>query len=280
MAKPASFDDFLRTLQPVTLSTRPAGNGLDAMAEAAAATIAALPDLTPDSLAGLVRAHPEWVPLLALCVGLTQEQLKNRMRHHFDTSSWIKLARQKPADLIAYLDEEHGLLDAVMLQRQRTWSFADVLKERLRWSRRTGVRATARGRQVENVVEEVLRNLGLPYQMRTTFVGRAGETAPCDFGVPKGGEDARIVGGAKGFDSTGSKLTDFVREVQEMADKRLARQFVLVVVDGIGWKNRAADLRRVWELYQKRAIDGLYTLAMLDEFEHDVRQAAQLRGLL
>jgi len=64
---------------------------------------------------------------------------------------------------------------------------------------------------------------------------------------------------AKGFDSTGSKLTDAVREIEEMADVRQARQFIMAVIDGrgdgrrppsqaihhgghrrIGWKNRKA----------------------------------------
>jgi hypothetical protein len=85
---------------------------------------------------------------------------------------------------------------------------------------------------------------------------------------------------AKGFDSTGSKLTDAVREVEEMAEVRLPTQFILAVIDGIGWKNRRADLRRIYQLQETKRIDGMYTLAMLDDFEADVRRAAQLRDLL
>ena len=84
---------------------------------------------------------------------------------------------------------------------------------------------------------------------------------------------------AKGFDSTGSKLTDAVREIEEMADVRLPRQYVMAVVDGIGWKNRAADLRRIYALWQSQQIDGLYTLASLDRFRTDLTDAARLRGL-
>jgi hypothetical protein len=50
----------------------------------------------------------------------------------------------------------------------------------------------------------------------------AGRTAPCDLAIP--GTDAVIVVAARGFDSTGSKLTDAVREVEEMTDVRLARR--------------------------------------------------------
>jgi hypothetical protein len=64
-----------------------------------------------------------------------------------------------------------------------------------------------------------------------------------------------------------------------MAEVRLPIQFILAVIDGIGWKNRQADLRRIYQLRESRQIDGMYPLAMLDAFEADVRRAAQLRNL-
>lgn len=85
---------------------------------------------------------------------------------------------------------------------------------------------------------------------------------------------------AKGFDSTGSKLTDAVREIEEMADVRLPRQFVMAVIDGIGWKSRIADLRRLYDLWERQQIDGMYTLLTLDRFRADLAEAARLRGLL
>ena len=84
---------------------------------------------------------------------------------------------------------------------------------------------------------------------------------------------------AKGFDSTGSKLTDAVREVEEMADVRLPTQFIMVVIDGIGWKSRINDLRRIYRLWESKQIDGMYTLQSLDAFRGDLANAAHLRGL-
>lgn len=74
--------------------------------------------------------------------------------------------------------------------------------------------------------------------------GRGGQTAPCDLAIPTGGAGARIVVAAKGFDSTGSKLTDAVREVEEIAERRL------------------------------------YTLATLGRFRDDLGDAARRLGLL
>jgi hypothetical protein len=84
----------------------------------------------------------------------------------------------------------------------------------------------------------------------------------------------------KCYNSTGSKLTDAVREIEEMADVRLPRQYVYAVIDGIGWRNRQADLHRIYELYQSDKIDGLYTLAHMDRFEADLRKATERLGLL
>ena len=79
---------------------------------------------------------------------------------------------------------------------------------------------------------------------------------------------------AKGFDSTGSKLSDAVREIEEMAEVRLPRQYVFAVVDGLGWHRRQADLRRIFQLWRDQKIDGLYTVAMLADFRAALDDAA------
>jgi hypothetical protein len=211
-------------------------------------------------------------------VGLSQERLKNQLRHHFGTSGWITLARERADELIAMLDEEYSLVPLVSQQRNRIYTFGDILIARA-GTRTTATRAGAAGRHIEDEIEAVAVRLGLPYQLRTRFNGRNGRTAACDLVMPRG-DTAAIAVAAKGFDSTGSKLTDAVREVEEMAEVRLPHQYVLAVIDGIGWKSRQADLRRIYELRQRQQIDGLYTLAMLEAFESDVLQAAKLRGLV
>jgi len=133
---------------------------------------------------------------------------------------------------------------------------------------------------VEDEIEAVAASLGLRYELRTRFQGRGGDTAPCDLAVPAGGVNARVVVAAKGFDSTGSKLTDAVREIEQMAEVRLPTHFVMAAVDGIGWKNRAADLRRIYDLRDADRIDGLYALTTLGDFRNDLEAAARRLGLL
>lgn len=177
------------------------------------------------------------------------------------------------------LDEGFGLIDEVVSQRRRHWSFADVLLERFSSRRRAG-RAVGRGRQVEDQVEAIVTELGLPHAMRERFVGRNGRDAHCELAIPEAGDGAAIVCAVKGFDSTGSKLTAAVTEIKQMADVRLPRQYVLAVIDGIGWLNRQSDLRRIHQLWQERGIDGVFTLSMLDDFRAELKDAASRLGLL
>ena len=157
--------------------------------------------------------------------------------------------------------------------------FGDLLVARA-GTRRTATVAGATGRRVEDEIEAVARELGLQYETRTRFQGRNGQTAPCDLAIPAGGKAERIVVAAKGFDSTGSKLTDAVREVEEMAEKRLPVQYVMAAVDGIGWKNRVNDLRRIHQLRVNNQTDGLYTLTSLANTRYRVTGRRAPRILL
>ncbi|MFC4767859.1 hypothetical protein [Effusibacillus consociatus] len=191
-----------------------------------------------------------------------------------------ELARDQADELIWVLDERFDLINQLNKELLKEWTFSDVLLERHLWSRRQGAQSVGRGRSVEDEVENVASSLQLPYVMRTRFEGRGGETAPCDLAIPAGGPDAMIAVAIKGFNSTGSKLTDAVGEIERMATVRRPSQYVFVVVDGIGWLSRQADLKRIYNLWQSNQIDGLYTLSHLDVFKRELSTAATRLGFL
>ncbi|MGX4711984.1 hypothetical protein [Rhodococcus ruber] len=281
MSEPVPFEQYLSTLGRLTAHVDPTASTpeADAIREAAHALATELPDdFAADHLTTWIADRPTQVPVLALAVGLTQEKLKNALRDAFDTTGWVTLARTRAGELIDWLDTDFDLLRMLRIQLHRQYDFGDVLVARA-GTRVTATRAGKSGRKVEDEIEAIADDLGLPYATRTRFFGRHGRTAPCDLVVPDGNA-AEIVVAAKGFDSTGSKLTDAVREIEEMADVRLPRQFVIAVIDGIGWKSRQADLRRIHQLWVDQQIDGMYTLATLDRFRHDLEDAARLRRLL
>ena len=274
-----SFNEYLASLAPLTLYADPTASSPEAAEiKSAAQSLKALTEITTSSLALWARDHPHWVNVLGLSVGISQERLKNTLMHQLGTSGWIKLAREHPADLVAMLEREFDLVRLIEVQRAQVYDFGDILIARA-GTRQTATAAGVSGRKVEDEIEAIAARLGLQYQTRTRFAGRNGRTAPCDLVIPDG-QNAEIAVAAKGFDSTGSKQSAAVTEIEQMADVRLPRQYILAVVDGIGWKRRADDLRKIYNLWASHQIDGMYTLASLDKFQADLQQAAMLRGLL
>jgi hypothetical protein len=160
---PASFEEFLREL--TSLSTA-AGAGTPAIepelvreAAAAAEAIAALETVNRATIAEVIRAHPQWVPFLASCAGLGLEQLRRQLQRIVGTSGWVRLAQREPDRLVEALDEAFGLIEQIGMQREQTWTFADVLLERYVWSRRRASTSVLQGRRLENVIEEVVASI-------------------------------------------------------------------------------------------------------------------------
>jgi hypothetical protein len=277
---PDSFEAYVASLSQLDRPFDPTVPTAESEAiRAVAAQIAALSAIDRATLTDYVGGHAEALPVLGVAVGLTRERLRNVLKHHLGSSGWVTLSRERPAEVIAMLDAEYDLVRLLDQQRHRSFDFGDVLVARA-GTRRTATAAGVTGRRVEDEIETVSALLGLPHRTRTRFQGRAGATAPCDLAIPAGGMEAKIVVAAKGFDSTGSKLTDAVREIEDMANVRLPTQFVMAAVDGIGWKSRAADLRRIYNLRDADRIDGLYTLNTLGDFRLDLEAAARRLGLL
>lgn len=279
MSDAISFDAYLATLGRLSSHIDPTASSTEAIAiQAAAESLADLPVIDLQSITAWTQTHPHDVPVLGLAVGLTQEKLKNNLVHAFGSSGWVTLARKRSSELIEWLDTDYDLLRLLRTQRDRAYNFADILVARS-GSRASATRAGASGRKVEDEIEAIAAGLGLDYVTRSRFAGRNGRTAPADLIVPTA-KSASIVVAAKGFDSTGSKLTDSVREIEEMAEVRLPTQFVMAIIDGIGWKSRQADLRKIHDLWATKQIDGMYTLASLNQFRDDLESAARLRALL
>jgi hypothetical protein len=236
-----TFDEYVASLGHLTAHIDPTASTPEAAAiKEAADSLTALAAINADTLTRWVAEHPQAVPALGLTVGLSQERLKNALKHAFDTSGWVTLARDRPADLVSMLDRDYDLVRQVVAQRANSYTFGDVLVARA-GTRVTATSAGVSGRRVEDEIEAIALSLGLPCETRTRFIGRNSRDAPCDLAIPNGA-GAHIVVAAKGFDSTGSKLSDAVREIMEMADVRQPRQYVMAVIDGIGWKSRLADL--------------------------------------
>lgn len=81
-----------------------------------------------------------------------------------------------------------------------------------------------------------------------------------------------IVIEAKGFEATGSKLTDFLGDVLKIKQAKGYHTYLFVVTDGRGWFNRQSDLKRLLQLHQEGVVEMIYTRARLPQLAEDVRQ--------
>lgn len=280
-----SYEELLQSLSDLSVVKQGTENmqeliELKKQIDKTVSSLSNLDDLSRENLASIIQENPDAVPILASCVGLGREKLRNQLRHRLGSSGWVTLARTKPIQIIEMLDKQFNLLDRLNEQLNKDWTFADVLMERYLWSSKSATSAQGRGRSLEDQVEDVVKSLGLTYRMRCRFTGRGGNTAPCDLAIPEDRDPPLIVGAAKGFNSTGSKLTDAVREIEDIANVRLPKQFVFAFIDGIGWKRREADLKRIYDLWKQQYIDGIYTLVHMERFKKDLRNAAIRHGLL
>ena len=272
-----TFDEYLASLAPFA----PGASGVEpealALCRRTTATVHSLVPLTRAKLAAAVAEDPQMLPVLAAVAGFSQERFKTWLQSRFHTAGWVRLGRDRAGELIEALDDELGLVDLLQAQSDRTWTWADVLARVMAPRQRAGT-SVQQGRDLEDAVEEQIEALGQPYETRTRFSGRSGQTAPADFAIPSG-PDALIAVAVKGFDSTGSKLSDATREIEEMVKVKTSRQFIFAVVDGQGWFRRQNDLRRIHALWDRHEIDGLYTRAQLVDFGTGLTQAATRLGL-
>ncbi|WP_301149879.1 DpnII family type II restriction endonuclease [Mycobacterium simiae] len=279
MSTPVSFEQYLDALGAITPHVDPTTTTPQTQAiRAAVDSLQTITPVTGRALAQWAHEHPRWAYVLGLVVGLSQEKLLMALKDGLGTSGAITLARDRSEELITFLDDRFDVIEMVNKQADQEYGLADVLIARA-GPRVTATRATAAGRSIEDMIEDIAKDLGLSYSTRTRFVGRGDQTGPADLVIPDSAH-AVIMVAAKGFDSTGSKLTAAYEEIAKMAAVRKPTQFVMAVVDGIGWKSRKADLRRIHDLWTTNDIDGLYTVSTLGQFRADLQNAARLRGLV
>src|SRR6185312_16659072 len=124
-----------------------------------------------------------------------------------------------------------------------------------------------RGRDVEDFAEAIIRKVfGKQFQMRCNFSGPRGRTAKCDFAIPSKAEP-RILIESKGYGATGSKMTDIIGDIEKIIAAKRADTAFLFLTDGLTWRERKSDLRKIVEYQNSGDITRIYTYAMVDRFE-------------
>lgn len=184
-------------------------------------------------------------------------------------SNLRKLASREPhrmADIMMLLGIDKIIADHI----NRKWEVEDVLIERYKMSRGRAISGQKRGRSLENAVENILIKNKIPFARGITFIGKKEEKAKCDFAIPSK-DHPKIVIEVKGFEATGSKLTDFLGDISIIGQAKGYHTYFFLVTDGRGWHNRQSDLRKIIEKHKEGLVDMIYTQARLNQLAFDVK---------
>lgn len=176
--------------------------------------------------------------------------------------------------------EEMGVANAMteLVNRPPLWS--DLLIERLKGGRGRAVRGQTRGRSLEDFVEGVVRDVFADaYEARCSFIGKdRQQQAKADFAIPSR-NDPRIVIESKGYGATGSKQSDVLGDLRAIVDAKRNDTTLLFVTDGLTWRRRMNDLRKIVAMQNTGEITRIYTRAMREQMLEDLRLLKQEHGL-
>ena len=172
-----------------------------------------------------------------------------------------------------------ALLDMKILESLKTTvgkpvSWRDLLVERLKMGRGSAIKAQTRGRYLEQFSEDIVKRVfsRAAYDVRCRFTGAGGtSTEKADFAIPSK-EEPRILIEAKAYGATGSKQTDILGDIARIVGQKRSDTHLLLVTDGITWKMRLNDLRKLVEMQNTGLIARIYTRRMARELESDLNQ--------
>jgi hypothetical protein len=212
-------------------------------------------------------------------LGLSKDQFTGVLKDALgDTAGGVtRYKKDKTGFLNALVDI--GLLDAMDEQTNRTPKWSDVLVERLRSGRGSAISGQRRGRGVEDFAENIVQKVfGKNYELRCTFSGPKGKTAKCDIAIPSKAAP-RILIESKGYGATGSKMTDVIGDIEKIIAAKRPDTAFLFLTDGLTWKQRKNDLRKIVEYQNNGDVTRIYTYAMADQLEADLRTLKTENGL-
>lgn len=226
-------------------------------------------------IAGLFDADfADGITISRLFLGLSRDAFEMRLGEQLTGGAGANGYRRDPGAFLAAL-VGLGVLDAMteVVNAPTTWS--DILVERLRSGRGRAISGMARGRSLEDFVEDIVKGVFVHYDVRCSFRGKDQiEMAKADFAIPAK-NDPRIVIEAKGYAATGSKQTDVLGDLKQIIRAKRGDTVLLFVTDGLTWRRRKNDLRKIVTLQNEGDVSKIYTRAMADDLKADL---ARLRG--
>lgn len=263
-----TLNDILSTLRPLAVDWR------DPIAIRVIDKIKAIPQkpsYSTDDVATLLdNEFDDGLLICRLFLGLSKDQFTSVLSDQLGVQGSGKTRYRKDRQIFLDALVTLGILDSMAAETQRPLHWGDNLVEHLRSGRGSAISGQRRGRDVEDFAEARVKSVfGETYDSRCNFVGARGQIAKCDFAIPSK-DSPRIVVESKGYGATGSKMTDIIGDIEKIISAKRADTAFLFLTDGLTWRQRQSDLRKIVEYQNNGDITRIYTLAMADQFEADL----------
>lgn len=264
-----NLDDLVATLSPLDV------DWMDDVAASAIARLKAIPAKSSYDATDLETLLNEDFEQGILCVrlflALSKDSMTERLRSILgsDGIGAKRYAKEPEVFLTALLSL--GVLDAMAntINYQPVWS--DILAERLRSGRGSAIQGQKRGRGLEDFAEKIVEQVfgAAAYETRCSFSGVDGKIAKCDVAIPDR-VTPRIVIESKGYGATGSKMTDIIGDLDAIIDAKRHDCPFLFITDGLTWKARLSDLKKIIHRQNQGKITKIYTMEMGDQLLEDL----------
>jgi hypothetical protein len=230
-----------------------------------------------DLIKAILVEDPYALDVFRLFLDLSQDILANEMKARGVKGDFtsIRSKCKNDSENIARILVELGVADAIATHRSHKWTLQDVLWDRYGHMRGRAMTAQKRGATLEDAVESILielkEEIGMTFDRGGNFVNRSGEQAKADFTVPSR-EVPRIIIEAKGYEATGSKLTDVLGDILKVLRVKDEDSHYFFITDGIGWYRRLSDLKKIVEHHQRGNIEMIYTISTLPNLKEAIRK--------
>ena len=92
-------------------------------------------------------------------------------------------------------------------------------------------------------------------------------------------EQPQILIEAKGYLATGSKQTDILGDIEKIIMVKRKDIPLILITDGVTWRSRTNDLRKLIQKQNEGEISRIYTIKMAQEFRKDLETLKAQFGL-
>ncbi|MHA1664482.1 MAG: DpnII family type II restriction endonuclease [Candidatus Njordarchaeales archaeon] len=220
--------------------------------------------INEDLIKEILEKYEYALDVFRLMLGISQDEMANELLYFSkiefgkDFKSIRRKARQHSLELAKALIRDLGLADVINRELFHEWKYFEILIERYKYQRGRAIKGQKRGKSLEDDVEEILKKAEIVYEKGGNFISRRGLEAKADFSIPSRFHP-RVVIEVKGYEATGSKLTDVLGDILKITQAKDREMKFYLVTDGIGWFRRKSDLEKIVKLQNNGFIDMIYT---------------------